>query len=349
LASPLGQYRANTLLVSLEACDEVLLKALHSVCKKTRAVKEVADHNGLEDIELKVTLRSTESGRDMVAKNLRADHSQRLALGWVDLSWHNGRSRFILGKLELTKTTSRTRAKETNVLSDLEKGGGKGVELAVCLDNGIVSSQSLELVGGSCELMAGHLADLGRNILCEANKSVDSCSDRSSTLSQHLQAGQTRLYPFNAKVELLHIARKLLAQRQWCSILQVCPANLDQVLPLVALPLQGVSQALEGGEERLFEVEDSGDVHDGREGVVGGRRHVDVVVRVDGLLAAHGAAENLDRAVRDDLVGVHVGLCAGTGLPYDEREVVDELERGHLLSSLLDRLSELWVCFLSAA
>jgi hypothetical protein len=68
-----------------------------------------------------------------------------------------------------------------------------------------------------------------------------------------------------------------------------------------------------------------------------------VVVGVDRLLGAHGAAEDLNGAVRDDFVGVHVGLGAGAGLPDDEGEVVDELEGGNLLGGLLDGLSKLGV------
>ena len=85
-----------------------------------------------------------------------------------------------------------------------------------------------------------------------------------------------------------------------------------------AAGLHDVSEFLGLGEQRLvedLETRDEGvdgglsrcDVGGGRERVVGGLAHVDVVVRV-----------NLDAVVvsdrRDDLVGVHVGRGAGTGL-----------------------------------
>jgi hypothetical protein len=47
-----------------------------------------------------------------------------------------------------------------------------------------------------------------------------------------------------------------------------------------------------------------------------------MVVGVNGLLGAHGATEDLDSTVGDDLVGVHVGLGTGAGLPDNQREVV---------------------------
>lgn len=197
--------------------------------------------------------------------------------------------------------------------------------------------------------MAGHLADFGCNLFSKADESVDSRSDGRSTLGQHLQAGQAGLYPLNAEVELLYVSREFLAQRQRRGILQMGPANLDEALPLVGLLLEGVAQADQGGEQRLLKVEDGGDVHDGGEGVVGGCGHVDVVVGVDGLLAAHGAAEDLNGAVGDDFVGVHVGLGARARLPDDEGEVVDELEGGDLVSGLLDGLAQLGVCMALAS
>eukprot|EP00982_Pelagococcus_subviridis_P009442 30923-Pelagococcus_subviridis.AAC.2 len=62
-------------------------------------------------------------------------------------------------------------------------------------------------------------------------------------------------------------------------------------------------------------------------------RHVDVVVRVHGRLAPDDAAHDLDRAVADHLVHVHVRLRPGPGLPHDEGEVLvefafDDFERG---------------------
>lgn len=79
------------------------------------------------------------------------------------------------------------------------------------------------------------------------------------------------------------------------------------------------------------------------EGVVGGGGHVDVVVWVDGFLGALFTAEDLDGAVGDDFVGVHVRLGARTGLPDDEGEVVEEGEGGDFFGGLLDGFSQLWV------
>ena len=52
------------------------------------------------------------------------------------------------------------------------------------------------------------------------------------------------------------------------------------------------------------------------------------------------AAQNFDRAVGDHLVGVHVGLGAGAGLPDDQREVIVQLAVDHLLPGLADGVGQ---------
>lgn len=77
--------------------------------------------------------------------------------------------------------------------------------------------------------------------------------------------------------------------------------------------------------------------------VVGALRHVDMVVRVNGLLAAQLSTQDLDGSVGDDFVDVHVGLGTGSSLENDQREVVDELSGDDLIGSLADGVDDLGV------
>lgn len=214
------------------------------------------------------------------------------------------------------------------------------------LDNGVVGSESLELVGRGLELGAGHLGDFLGNGFSKALEGVDSRADGGTTLSEQTQVGDGSLDTLDTKVELGDVAGELLSESQGGSILQVGSANLDNLLgfEVVDLGLDGGAEALEGGEQVVLELEDGSDVHDGGEGVVGRGAAVDVVVGVDGLLAALFAAEDLNGSVGDDFVGVHVGLGAGAGLPDDKGEVVHELAIGDLLGGLLNSLSDFGIC-----
>lgn len=65
----------------------------------------------------------------------------------------------------------------------------------------------------------------------------------------------------------------------------------------------------------MMDLQGNSDVHGRGVRVVGALGLVDVVVGMDGLLRPQAAAHDLDGAVGDHFVGVHVALSAGTGLP----------------------------------
>lgn len=338
--------RRDLLLVSLKTLNKVLLKRVHAIRQNADRVHQVADKHWLENIKLELSVHAANSGSDIVAHDLGADHSQSLSLGWVDLSWHNGRSWLVLWERKLTKTTTWSGTKETDVLGDLKKRAGKGVKGAMGLDDSVVGGKGLELVWRGGEVGAGHLGDLLGNALCEALECVDAGSDGGSSLSKELEVWERGLDTLNAEVELGDVAGELLGEGEWGGILEMGTADLDDSLglELVDLGLESGTKGLDGWEEALSNLESSGNVHDGWEGVIGGGGHVNVVVWVDRLLGAHISAENLNGAVRDNLVGVHVGLSAGTGLPDGEWEVVNELKGSNLRGGLLDGSSELWIC-----
>ena len=120
-------------------------------------------------------------------------------------------------------------------------------------------------------------------------------------------------------------------------------ADLDDVGPALGLGIERLVEVAERRQELLDHLRGGGDVHGRRVGVVGRLAHVDVIVGMHRLLGAERAAQDLDRPVGDHLVGVHVGLGTGAGLPDDEREVGVELTVDHLLGCRDDRLAELLV------
>ena len=61
-----------------------------------------------------------------------------------------------------------------------------------------------------------------------------------------------------------------------------------------------------------------------------------MVVRVHRLLAAKLAARQFDRAVGDDLVGIHVRLRTRSGLKHDQREMRVQPAVDHLVRSAHD-------------
>ncbi len=150
--------------------------------------------------------------------------------------------------------------------------------------------------------------------------------------------GQRVLHRTHGQVELRDPAGDFLAQRQGRRVLQMRAADFHDVRERLRF---GVERRAERGHARpqvMHDLFGGGDVHRRRERVVRRLTAIDVVVRVDRLLAAHHAAGHLDRAVRDDLVRVHVRLRAAARLPDEQREVVVELPVDHLVCRRDDEL-----------
>ena len=120
-------------------------------------------------------------------------------------------------------------------------------------------------------------------------------------------------------------------------------SDLDHVVEFLCFGRDRIVNALDGGNQRVLHSFRRRDVHRRRKCVVGRLRHVDVVIGMDRLLRSHHfssirAARDLNGAVGDDLVDVHVGLRAAAGLPDAQRELVVELAGDDLVRGLHDEL-----------
>lgn len=309
-------------LVSLEAFDKVLLEALHAIRENAHAVQQVADHQRLEDVQFELAVHATNGSGNVVAHNLGADHGKGLALRGVDLARHDRRTGLVLRQNQLSKTAARSRSEVTDILRDLEEGASQSVQGAGGLNDGVVSGKNLELVGGGLELGAGQLGDLLSNTLSETLEGVQTGSDGGTTLGKVAEVGEGSLNALDVAVQLSDVARELLTESQGGGVLQMSTTDFDDLVELLDFLLESVTKAAQGREQSVLELQDGGDMHGSGERVIGRGGHVDVVVGVDRLLGAHGTAKDLNGTVRDNLVGVHVGLSARTGLPDNQREMV---------------------------
>ena len=131
-----------------------------------------------------------------------------------------------------------------------------------------------------------------------------------------------------------------LAEGHRHGILQLRAAHLQHVGELLALAVEGGDQL----HEVLPQLEVRGiepQVDGRRVGVVGRLRAVDVVVGRAVLVLAAAMAHDLERAVGDHLVGVHVRRGAGAALDHVHGEELVKLAVADLAARLGDGLVEL--------
>jgi len=204
-----------------------------------------------------------------------------------------------------------------------------------------VGRQRSEQVVGLDELDAGLLADLLGGQLAELGMRVQAGADRGAADGQLAGPRIGVTDAVEREVDLGNPATDHLAEGHRGGVLQVRAAHHHDIDELVSLGGQGVTQLRDIGVELLVDLGDHGDVHGGREGVVRALAAVHMVVGVNRLLGAHLAARDLDRAVADDLVGVHVRLGARAGLEDHQREVLVELALDDLVGGLHDQVGDI--------
>ena len=125
-----------------------------------------------------------------------------------------------------------------------------------------------------------------------------------------------------AKLTLGGVSRKFLTEGKRRCILQMSAADFHQVVPLPGFVVEDFVEALQRRNQCVVQLLHRGDVHRRGEGVVGRLAQVAVVVGMDRRFGTRLAAQPPDGEVGNDLVGVHVGLGAGAGLPDYQRKVV---------------------------
>jgi len=150
-----------------------------------------------------------------------------------------------------------------------------------------------ELVRRGDERQPGQGADLGGHGSIEARRRVDPGADRGAAERQAVEAGKGRLQPLDIVRQHARIARPFLAERERSCVLHVGAADLDDVPPPLCLGGDRFMQRRDSGHDPLLGPDRRGDRHRRWERVVGGLRHVDVIVGMDRGLAAERLAGEL--------------------------------------------------------
>ena len=138
--------------------------------------------------------------------------------------------------------------------------------------------------------------------------------------------------------KLSDVTGKLLAEREGRRVLQVRPANLDDVGEFGSFRVECCGQLQNCRQNRIHDADTGGDMHCRGKNIVRGLPEIDLVVGVNQALAASLAAEQFRGTVGQYLVNVHIGLRAGAGLPNRQRKLVGMLAAAHFIGGSDDRL-----------
>jgi hypothetical protein len=131
------------------------------------------------------------------------------------------------------------------------------------------------------------------------------------------------------------VGAEFLAQGHGDGVLELGAAHFDDGAEFQGFGGAGFFEFCQGVEQ-FPGGEDGAEFHGGGVDVVGGLGEVDVVVGVQPGVVALGAAEDFQRAVGDDFVGVHVRGRPGAALDDVHHELVGESAGQDVLAGLFD-------------
>src|SRR5258708_9303983 len=137
------------------------------------------------------------------------------------------------------------------------------------------------------EGQAGQLRDFSRGAIGEFGMRIEAGADGGAADSEIIETVESDGNAAAITVEKTDPAGNFLAESERRGVLHVGAADLDDVRAFLGFYVESVAQLLYRRQKTPRGFRGGGDVHGRGKGVVGGLRHVDVVVRVNGFFAAH--------------------------------------------------------------
>ncbi len=206
--------------------------------------------------------------------------------------------------------------------------------------SGFVTGERGELVRRGAERRARELRDLGGHALRPLRVRVEPRADGGAAERELVEAVERPLERRLAEGELRGPAAELLPERERRRVHQVRAPHLDDVLEgRCSSPRSPLRSAATAGKRRSLISSAAATC------ITVGNTSFDDCERFTSSLGWMGFFEpivpagELDRAVRDDLVGVHVRLRAAAGLPDDQREMSVELASDDLVGRAHDEIA----------
>ena len=107
---------------------------------------------------------TTTTATTTTTTTLSCHHGDGLALGGVDLAWHDGAAGLILRQRQLSQATAGAGAKESDIIGNLHDGAGNDIAGTRHLHHGVMAGQSLKLVRSCDKWQSSELGNLGSNL-----------------------------------------------------------------------------------------------------------------------------------------------------------------------------------------
>src|SRR5438046_1231070 len=332
-----GERRARihellrAVLVHLEPGDRLFAQDAHGVREDGRreTVREVdARHH---HVELELPGLCAVRHRGVVADHLEAHLIHHLRYRWVDLARHDRGARLHRGDAQLAETGARPGHEQADVVADARHLDRRRSHAARDADERRHRLHRREEILRGLDRLAVPLGQIRAHALAKLRVGVEAGARGRAADAELAQLRAPRAKSRRRAAHAFGPAREFLTERDRHRVLQVGPAGLHAVGVARGLLGDRVGERVELRAERLRELERP-ETHRGGRRVVRRLGHIHVVVWVHVLVGAEAAAQDLVRAVGEDLVHVHVKAHARAGVEYIDNELIHVLSGEDLIA-----------------
>ena len=328
-------HLAAVLFVCRDAHNAVVHEGLDCVAEGLDGFEEVVEDNRLKRIQLELTCLCRHGNRHIVADDVERNLVHDLGDDGVNLTRHDGGTVLLRGKVDLTEAGARSGGHEAQVVTHLGEVHGTALHDA---GDHCVAVKVLRRIDGVIalhELLTGNRGHVLDDAVEVGAVRVETGADCGAAHVEGANLFLRGIKALNIAADGARVSVELLTETNRHGVLKLGAAHLNDGVELLGLFAQCLLEAL---QLNLCLAEQGKRCHlsAGREHVVGRLTEVHVVVRVHEAVVALHAAENLDGAVCDDLVCVHVerGTCAA--LNRVDNELVVKLAVDDLIAGLYD-------------
>jgi hypothetical protein len=320
------------------AARELVQAVLQNLQREERVIGDDRHH----DVQFQLPRLGRHGDGRLGPDHLEADHVGDFGHDRIHLPRHDGGAGLHGGKGYLAQAGTRARGKQPQVVGDPDQVERRPFEARAERHEGVHVLHPFHQVGAADKILARFTGKPRDDPVDEGLLRIEPGPHRGPADAEFAQARQRAVKSRQVVADGLCVGGELLPQTDRDRVLQVGAAGFQDAVELDRLAAQGTHQPPQFGPDLIGQFQ-SREPHGGREHVVGGLGHVDVVVRVHLAVDAERAAHQFVGAVCQHLVHIHIVGSSGAGLKGVDQKLVLEVAGKRLVRGSDDRPAELGV------
>ena len=329
-------------LVGGDIHHAVVHKGLDAACQGGDGLEQFIEDDRLKGVQLQLTGLGCHGDGHIVADDGEGDLADHLGDNGVYFTGHDGRAVLLGRQVDLGKAGTGTGGHHTQVVGHFGQADRTGLEGAGSDHEAVQVLGGIHQIFCLAQVQTGNNRQVGNDGVDIALIGIDGSTDGGAA---HIHMHQLIVDVTDAVEVSFHygtVCAELLTQTDRDGILHLGTAHFQDMVELFLFFAQGADQSRQL-EDHVLQQFDGGDLAGGGDHVVGGLRHIYMVIGMNDGVVAFFAAQNLDGTVGDHFVGVHVERGAGAALDTVGDKGIVQLAGQDLVTGLYDGVFDLFI------